>query len=115
MFFSVKVPMKIGGKAFRTCVCYTLTETMKSTVEKLVAEGKAEIYAEARFFCNGKLVAKKEVVKDNLVTENKSKKDKKVKKAEAIEGAVTEEVVAEEVVAEEVVAEAEAIDESEGF
>lgn len=101
MFFSVKVPMKIGGKAFRTCVCYTLTETMKSTVEKLVAEGKAEIYAEARFFCNGKLVLKKEVVKNNLVTENKSKKDKKVKKAEAV--------------TEEVVAEAEAIDESEGF
>ena len=22
MFFSVKVPMKIGGKVFHTCICY---------------------------------------------------------------------------------------------
>jgi len=82
MFFSVKVPMKIGAKNFRTCICYALPDYLKSTVEKLVAEGKAEMYEENRFFCNGKLVEKKkakatpkktsnkkEVVKENLTTE----------------------------------------------
>lgn len=58
MFFSVKVPMKIGNKSFRTCICYELNEKLKPTVQKLASEGKAEIYTEVRFFCNGKLVGK---------------------------------------------------------
>ena len=82
MFFSVKVPMKIGGKAFHTCICYDLTEALKTTVEKLASEGKAEIYKEQKFFCNGKLVEKKPVVKENLTTEKKEKKNKKAQKEE---------------------------------
>ena len=99
MFFSVKVPMKIGGKAFHTCICYDLTEALKATVEKLASEGKAEIYQEQKFFCNGKLVEKKQVVKENLTTE-KPKKEKKSKAS---------------TVKEEVETLAEEIDESEGF
>jgi hypothetical protein len=79
MFFSVKVPMKIGGKSFHTCICYDLTETLKSTVERLAEEGKAVIYSELKFFCNGKIVEKKSVVKENLTTEKKEKKNKKIK------------------------------------
>lgn len=71
MFFSVKVPMKIGNKNFRTCICYKLEENLKSTVQKLASEGKAEIYTEVRFFCNGKLVEK-----------NKNKNKAKTKKKE---------------------------------
>ena len=82
MFFSVKVPMKIGGKAFHTCICYDLTEALKTTVEKLASEGKAKIYKEQKFFCNGKLVEKKPVVKENLTTEKKEKKNKKAQKEE---------------------------------
>lgn len=99
MFFSVKVPVKIGGKAYKTCICYDLTETLKSTVEKLVEAGKAEIYSELKFFCNGKIVEKKAVVKENLTTE-KPKKEKKSKASTVKEEADT---LAEE------------IDESEGF
>lgn len=59
MFFSVKIPMKIGGKKFRSCICYPLNEQLRLTVEKLVSEGKAVIYNEQKFFCNGKLMEDK--------------------------------------------------------
>lgn len=101
MFFSVKVPMKIGGKAFHTCICYDLTEALKTTVEKLASEGKAEIYKEQKFFCNGKLVEKKPVVKENLTTEKKEKKNKKTQKeepetVELEEASITEEIKEED-------------------
>lgn len=83
MFFSVKVPMKIGNKSFRTCICYKLEENLKSTVQKLASEGKAEIYTEVRFFCNGKLVEK---------TKNKSKTKKKETKRKEEELPFLEEV-----------------------
>ena len=73
MFFSVKVPMKIGNKNFRTCICYKLEENIKSTVQKLASEGKAEIYTEVRFFCNGKLVEK---IKNKSKTKKKETKRK---------------------------------------
>lgn len=73
MFFSVKVPMKIGNRSFRTCICYKLDENLKSTVQKLASEGKAEIYTEVRFFCNGKLVEK---IKNKAKTKKKETKQK---------------------------------------
>lgn len=54
MFFSVKEPIKIGGKPFRTCICYDLTDDLRATVNKLVEEGKAVLYPVYTFFCNGK-------------------------------------------------------------
>lgn len=75
MFFSVKVPMKIGNKSFRTCICYKLEENLKSTVQKLASEGKAEIYTEVRFFCNGKLVEKNKN-KNKVKTKKKETKQK---------------------------------------
>lgn len=60
MFFSVKEPIKIGGKPFRTCICYDLTDDLRATVNKLVEEGKAVLYPVYTFFCNGKpLIAEK--------------------------------------------------------
>ena len=61
MFFSVRTPVKIGDKKYRTCICYELTDELKLTVKKLVEEGKADIYEEEVFFCTGKLVGKKAV------------------------------------------------------
>lgn len=69
MFFSVKTPMKIGNKTYRTCICYNLTETVKPAVEKLVAQGKATIYNEQKFFCNGKLVEKKKTTRTRVKKE----------------------------------------------
>lgn len=54
MFFVVKEPIKIGGKPFRTCICYDLTDDLRATVNKLVEDGKAVIYPVYTFFCNGK-------------------------------------------------------------
>ena len=104
MFFSVKTPIKIGGKPFHTCICYELKEELKSAVEKLASKGKAEIYNEVKFFCNGKLVEKKPVVKENLTTEKKEKKSKKAQKKEPKIAEIEESPIAEEVT-----------DESEGF
>ena len=108
MFFSVKVPMKIGGKPFRTCVCYDLTEALRTTVEKLVKEDKAVIYAEQRFFCNGKLVDAKLVKKEPAQAEEKPKK---VKKAKTVPVKDTEELAEEA----EIVPIEEITDETEGF
>ncbi|MBO5483033.1 MAG: hypothetical protein J5978_09615 [Spirochaetaceae bacterium] len=83
MFFSVKVPMKIGNRSFRTCICYKLDENLKSTVQKLASEGKAEIYTEVRFFCNGKLVEK---------TKNKAKAKKRETKQKVETNQETEEL-----------------------
>lgn len=76
MYFCVTTPVKISGKAFHTCICYKLTDILKPTVEKLVKEGKATIFTEKKFFCNGKLVEKKTVVKENLTIEKSKKKTK---------------------------------------
>ena len=76
MYFCVTTPVKISGKAFHTCICYKLTDTLKSTVEKLVKEGKATIFTEKKFFCNGRVVEKETVVKENLTTEKSKKKAK---------------------------------------
>lgn len=82
MYFCVTTPVKISGKAFHTCICYKLTDMLKPTVEKLVKEGKATIFTEKKFFCNGKLVEKKTVVKKNLTTEKPKKKTKSVEIAD---------------------------------
>lgn len=85
MYFCVTTPIKIGGKDFHTCICYKLTDTLKLTVEKLAKEGKATIFVEKKFFCNGKLVEKKAVVKENLTTEKTKKKTKTVEVTEETE------------------------------
>ena len=88
MFFSVKVPMKIGAKSFKTCICYALPDYMKKTVEELAEKGKAEIYSEQRFFCNGKLVELKK--KTSVKTVKKASKKTVIKEATVAEEAVTE-------------------------
>lgn len=93
MFFSVKVPMKIDGKAYHTCICYAMTETIKATVERLVTEGKAEIYPEQRFFCNGKLIEKKKAHKAKAKVKKETVKE---------EPKVDETILPEEVVAPEI-------------
>jgi hypothetical protein len=75
MFFSVKSSVKIAGKVYTPCVCYALSDFLKPTVEKMVAEEKAHIYDHKVAFQNGKVIEKKEEPKP--VVEKKSKKAKK--------------------------------------
>ena len=75
MFFSVKNPIKIGGKLYKPCICYELTAHLELTIEKLAKEDKVSIYESKVFFCNGKLV-KAEEKKTEKKTEKKSRKNK---------------------------------------
>lgn len=77
MFFSVKVPLKIGNKVYKPCICYHLTGNLELTIEKLKNEGKAEVYEKQVFFCNGKLVEEKTVKEEKTV--EKPRKEKKTK------------------------------------
>lgn len=77
MFFSVNESIKIGGKPFKSCICYEVTPYLERTVAKLEKEGKVTVYTERVFFCNGKIVSKKEETKP--VTVEKPKKAKKEK------------------------------------
>ena len=58
MFFSVKEPIKIAGKTYIPCVCYSLPKFLELTVNDLVNKGKAVIYVERVFFQNGKVIEK---------------------------------------------------------
>ena len=78
MFFSVKTSVKIAGKVYTPCVCYALTDFLKATVEKMVAEGKAYIYDHKVAFQNGKVLEKKEEAKPVAVEKKKTKKEKVV-------------------------------------
>lgn len=84
MYFSVRNQVKIGGKVYKTCVCYKTENTIiMNTIENLAKKDLAVIYEEKRFFCNGKLV-KTEAEKE---AERKARKkaEKKAKKEVAIE------------------------------
>lgn len=83
MFFSVKNMIKIGGKAFRPCVCYELTPYLELTVKKLAEEGKVTIYDHRVFFCNGKVIEKKAEVEQPKPA--KPAKPAKAKKEKVIE------------------------------
>ena len=103
MYFSVKSSVKIAGKVYTPCICYSLPEVLVPTVNKMVAEDKAVLYKDKVFFQNGKVLVKKPAVKEVLTTEKKP--SKKAKKEEKLEP-------------EEFVEEVEGIvttDESEGF
>lgn len=84
MFFSVKTPVRIAGKVYMPCICYSLVRNLESTIKRLEEKGKAVIHADAVFFQNGKIIEGKEAVKENLTTEIKTKKEKKHKKEEVV-------------------------------
>lgn len=76
MFFSVKSAVKIAGKVYTPCVCYALSEVLKATIEKMVAEERAYIYDHKVAFQNGKVIEKK-VVEAKPADTKKSRKAKK--------------------------------------
>ena len=78
MFFSVKYSIRIAGKVYMPCICYTLTRFLELTVKDLEKQGKATIYDKMVFFQNGKIIEEKPVAEENLTTE-KPKKEKKAK------------------------------------
>ena len=81
MFFSVKSAVKIAGKVYIPCVCYPLSDFLRATIEKMVAEERAYIYDHKVAFQNGKVLEKK-VVESKPVETKKSKKVKKEIKEE---------------------------------
>ena len=84
MFFSVKTPVRIAGKVYMPCICYSLARNLEATIKSLEEKGKAVIHADTVFFQNGKIIEGKEVVKENLTAETKAKKEKKHKKEEVV-------------------------------
>lgn len=107
MFFSVKYSIRIAGKVYMPCICYTLTRFLELTVKDLEKQGKATIYDKMVFFQNGKIIEEKAVVKENLTAE----KPKKEKKAKTVPVNDVNDLAAEA----ELVPVDEAEDESEGF
>lgn len=107
MFFSVKYSIRIAGKVYMPCICYTLTRFLELTVKDLEKQGKATIYDKMVFFQNGKIIEEKPTVRENLTVE----KPKKEKKAKTVPVKDVEEFAAEA----GLVPIEEAEDESEGF
>lgn len=59
MYFVVSEPISILGKAYKPCICYECPTFMIRTVRELADKGKATIFAERQFFCNGKIILPK--------------------------------------------------------
>ena len=79
MFFSVRNTIKIAGKVYKPCICYEVTDMLELTVNKLVAEEKADMYKKYVYFCNGKVVeAKEEKAEPVAVEKKKVKKEKTI-------------------------------------
>ena len=104
MFFSVKYSIRIAGKVYMPCICYTLTRFLELTVKDLEKQGKATIYDKMVFFQNGKIIEEKPAAKENLAAE-KPKKAKTVPVKDANDLADEAEITPLD----------EAEDESEGF
>ena len=107
MFFSVKYSIRIAGKVYMPCICYTLTRFLELTVKDLEKQGKATIYDKMVFFQNGKITEEKPVVKEKLTAE----KPKKEKKAKTVPLKDVNDLSAED----ELIPVDEVEDESEGF
>ena len=107
MFFSVKYSIRIAGKVYMPCICYTLTRFLELTVKDLEKQGKATIYDKMVFFQNGKIIEENPVVKENLTVV----KPKKEKKAKTVPGKGVNDLSAEA----ELIPLDEVEDESEGF
>lgn len=107
MFFSVKYSIRIAGKVYMPCICYTLTRFLELTVKDLEKQGKATIYDKMVFFQNGKIIEEKPAAKENLDAE----KPKKEKKAKTVPVNDVNDLAAEG----ELIPADEAEDESEGF
>lgn len=78
MFFTVKTPIRIGGRLFRTCICYEVTPYLELTVQKLAKEGKVDIHEKFVYFCNGKPVEQKAKTFETVAKPVKKVKAKKV-------------------------------------
>lgn len=85
MFFSVKTPMKIDGKVYKTCICYTASSNMESTLKSLAQKGKVTLYDELVFFQNGKLIKTKTMLKEEAKEAKKLEKEAKKLEKETAE------------------------------
>lgn len=82
MYFTVKTPMRIGGKLFKTCICYEVSSYLELTVQKLAKEGKVDLHEKFVFFCNGKPVEQKAKKFEAVEKPAKKAKTKKVEHKE---------------------------------
>lgn len=85
MYFTLKTPTRIGGKLYRTCICYEVTSYLELTVNKLVKEGKAELHEKFVFFCNGKPVEQKAEKFEQVEKPVKKAKGKKAEPKKEVE------------------------------
>ena len=85
MFFSVRNTIKIAGKVYKPCICYEVNNTLALTVDKLVAEGKADVHEEYAYFCNGKVVEEKKEAIEEAKPATKAKNEKKEKKVPQVD------------------------------
>lgn len=84
MFFSVKSAVKIAGKVYIPCICYPLSDFLRATIEKMVAEERANIYDHKVAFQNGKVLEKKVEAKPVETKKSKKAKKEEIKEEEEI-------------------------------
>lgn len=82
MYFAVKKYLRIGGRHYRPCISYALTESLRSTVDGLVRKGVAETSEKPIFFQNGARItlSEKEASAGQDGVENEKKAPRKNRK-----------------------------------
>lgn len=77
MYFAVNEPITILGKMYKPCICYNCPTFMIRTVRELADKGKATVFAERQFFCNGKIISTKLNKLSDTVKKTSHKKEAK--------------------------------------
>lgn len=77
MYFSVNEPISILGKTYKPCICYECPTFMIRTVRELADKGKANVFEERQFFCNGKIISTKLNKLSDIVKKTSHKKEVK--------------------------------------
>lgn len=62
MYFTVKKYLRIGGRNYKPCISYRLSDYLFPTIKGLEAKGDAEITEKPVFFQNGSKIKPKEVL-----------------------------------------------------
>lgn len=105
MYFIVKKYLRIGGRNYKPCISYRLSDYLFSTIKELERKGDAEITEKPVFFQNGSRIEEKVPEAGNTVevsvgslVEDKPVEDKPVepkrnrrKNRDRVEEAVSEE------------------------
>ena len=85
MYFIVKKYLRIGGRNYKPCISYRLSDYLFSTIKELEKKGDAEISEKPVFFQNGSRIQEKARTEEKPVAVGALVEDKPVedKPAEA--------------------------------